>query len=497
MSVFSDISSLGVSALDVQSMMREAVRLIREKLQYLWVGLLLKDHKTQTLSVLAQAGLKEERFKGVKFEVGKDTGITGEVALTGKYKCVNDLDEYVGPYVSFIDGAMSELAIPLKKRGRVIGVLDIESDKKNAFTSEDISFLRTLTNQLTDAIERFNLLAKLQDELNIRTALSQVSELISSILDLDRLLRTVLNVLRDYFSYWSVSIFLKTKGGEEIELKAFVGYGEEKRPPEVKLKVGKEGITGIVAATGKPLNIGDVSSFPLYVGNTEYVNSELAIPIKKGKNIMGVLDVQSPELNAFTDEDTKILELFSSQLAIAIDNAKLYERMKNLALTDGLTGLYNYRYLMEMGRREKVRSERYNHKFAVLMIDIDDFKKYNDYWGHPSGDVLLKEFTELLRSTLRKGLDFIARYGGEEFTVILPECDEAYARQIAERIRKKTENLDIEGKEAFPSNKFTISVGISIFGVHGKSFQKLLRLADKALYKAKQTGKNKVVVYGE
>ncbi len=496
-SVLFEISSLINTALDLDELLKQAVQVIYDGFNYLWVGVLMKDERTGTLYVRAQKGLEDERFKGVRFETGRDRGMTGEVAVTGKPKVVNDLENYSGPYIPFIDDAKSEAAFPIKKRGRVVGVLDIESKDKNVFSPEERKFFRTIANQLGSAIENFQTMERLKKELQIRTALSELTNLISSVLELERLLRTVLDLLRTQFSYWNASIYLVSEDGMELVLKSSVGVETEERLESKTLKVGKEGIPGIVAATGKPLNIGDVHAFPLAVPASPEVRSELAVPIRKGNRVIGVLDVQSPRINEFDDEDLKVLELFAPHLGIAIDNATLYEKMRELAITDGMTGLFNYRHFMRSIQKEVRRALRFKHNLALMMIDIDDFKIYNDTFGHPAGDELLKAIANALAKSVRPEIDFVARYGGEEFVIILPETDRKGALRVAERIRKNVSRINLPGAQALPLGLFSVSIGIAMLSDDVKDPAKFIKAADDALYNAKRAGKNRVILAGE
>jgi len=493
--VLFEISSFINSALDLDEILRQTTRTIRENLGYLWVGVLMKDERTETLYVRAQSGLEDERFKGVRFETGKDRGMAAEVAITGRCRFVNDLEKYDGPYIPFIEGAQSASAIPIKKRGRVLGVIDIESKDKNVFGPEERKFFRTVANQLGGAIENFQTNEKLKKELKIRTALSELTNLISSVLELDRLLRTILDLLRSFFSYWDVAIYLMSEDGQELILKSYVGYEFEEKTEVKPLKVGKDGIQGIVAATGKPLNIGDVRLFPIRSVCGKDVKSELAVPIKKGNKIMGVLDIQSPKLNAFDDEDVRTLEMFAPHIAIAIDNAQLYEKMRELAITDGMTGLYNYRHFMQTLHRELNRALRFGHPLVLMMLDIDDFKIYNDTLGHPAGDEALKAVANIMLKSVRAEIDFPARYGGEEFAIILPEIDKKKAARIAERIRKRVEAIELPGLDKLPLKKLSVSIGLASAPEDGESPARLIKSADQALYRAKCEGKNRVIIF--
>jgi len=165
---------------------------------------------------------------------------------------------------------------------------------------------------------------------------------------------------------------------------------------------------------------------------------------------------------------------------------------EHLAQTDKLTGLYNRRYFIEALDKEIIRSKRFFKPISLILMDIDYFGKYNNNMGHPMGDVLLKKIAGLFKAYVRS-VDVVGRYGGEEFIVILPECDEPDASIIAERLRKAIEIEKFEGGEGQPDGKVTVSVGCLTSRDLNLSSEELIKETDKALYQAKDTGRNKVV----
>jgi diguanylate cyclase (GGDEF)-like protein len=166
-------------------------------------------------------------------------------------------------------------------------------------------------------------------------------------------------------------------------------------------------------------------------------------------------------------------------------------RLERLAVTDGLTGVFNHRRFQEQLQAELLRSERHKRPMGVLMVDVDFFKKVNDAMGHPAGDELLRRLAEVLSADLR-ATDLIARYGGEEFAVILPETTKSEAMQVAERMRQAVETRINSGERTWP-NKVTVSIGVATFPEDGKSGEQVLTSADQAMYVAKRQGRNRVI----
>ncbi len=169
------------------------------------------------------------------------------------------------------------------------------------------------------------------------------------------------------------------------------------------------------------------------------------------------------------------------------------EELRQLAITDGLTSLYNYRYFRDQLLQELKRAQRHSLKVAVVMIDIDHFKQYNDKNGHPAGDVVLKDIARLLRDNIRN-IDLAARYGGEEFSLILIETDKPSAKIVSEKIRKLVEDYGFAYESSQPDGKLTISSGDATFPEDGEDFDTLVSKADQRLYRAKEAGRNLIFV---
>jgi two-component system cell cycle response regulator len=172
------------------------------------------------------------------------------------------------------------------------------------------------------------------------------------------------------------------------------------------------------------------------------------------------------------------------------------EFYKELSRKDGLTDLYNHRFFHQLLDTEISRAERYDRVVSLLMIDIDNFKSYNDTHGHPMGDVILRQLANLLRQSSRS-CDYVARYGGEEFAIIAPEAGPDAAGRMAQRIRVAVEEAAFEGEEIMAGGRLTISIGVASFPVQASGKSDLVEKADRALYRAKALGKNRVVLYGE
>jgi diguanylate cyclase (GGDEF)-like protein len=223
------------------------------------------------------------------------------------------------------------------------------------------------------------------------------------------------------------------------------------------------------------------------------LKSHLTLPLAVEGEIIGCISLNSDQPNAFDAQDLQFLSVIGYQMAATLKHFQRFSSIKNIALYDTLTGLYNRRYFEERLGVETQKSFYSGTPLSLVMVDIDHFKKVNDTFGHTGGDQVLCKTASLLKNSIRKK-DMVARYGGEEFMLILPEAGLEESFIIAERIRRLVENTSFEIGQA--QVHLTISMGISNFPSHrAKSKEELVRMADQALYDAKRGGRNKVCIF--
>jgi len=222
------------------------------------------------------------------------------------------------------------------------------------------------------------------------------------------------------------------------------------------------------------------------------INSLICIPIVVDKKVKCILHLDSEEKDAFSREDLDFVEFLAGLISFAVERANLFERFKELSIKDGLTNSLNRRKFNMDIVNEIKRAKRYHRDLSLLMIDIDWFKKYNDFHGHTSGDSVLRELVRLIKKESRE-TDRLYRYGGEEFIIILPETGKLEAVGLANRLREEVQKKIFAGEElSQPKTALTISIGVSSFPDDGEGIKQLIDAADKALYTAKEKGRNQV-----
>lgn len=262
------------------------------------------------------------------------------------------------------------------------------------------------------------------------------------------------------------------------------------------------GAPGTIAATGEPIFLQDAA---LYEGFLQYPEerrkpgSYVAIALKNESRVIGVMGFSHSDPGAFRVEDLDTIRTLSPLISAGFEKAELFRKTLELSRVDELTGLLNYRVLMEKLAEELRRKIRTGREFAFVMIDIDDFKRVNDRYGHLEGSRLIAQMGPLLRTACRTdSTDICFRYGGEEFSILLTETTMEEARAVAERLRQSVDEYPFSVKVSHPQETITISLGVSsMAGDKQKSITELINEADIALYHAKAAGKNRVVCYSE
>lgn len=220
--------------------------------------------------------------------------------------------------------------------------------------------------------------------------------------------------------------------------------------------------------------------------------SYFVVPIHYGSNIGGVVILAHDVSEAIDSKEVEFFKVVIRQAYVIIENSWLYNKVKKLAITDSLTGIYNHGFLYECLCKEYARTERYRLPLSFLMIDVDHFKKINDTYGHPVGDDVLHKLSLIFKNNIRS-CDTLGRYGGEEFSIILPEAKMEDGVNLAERMRKEVEQHNFGGADR--TIRCTVSIGISSYPDLGvKNVEDLIQKADKALYHAKAEGRNRVCI---
>jgi diguanylate cyclase (GGDEF)-like protein len=321
-------------------------------------------------------------------------------------------------------------------------------------------------------------------------SLYEVGRTVSATLDLDQLLTTTMKRVADATGIESYALFLVDEERNTIVARSASGIAQGMQ--QTTLLAG-EGLAGRVCRSRVPEMHTGPAPLP-WPDTPRPARSVIAIPLTGRERVLGALELYSTSPSAFAERELAYFTAVGKQLSIALDNATMHQRATELSYHDGLTGLFNRRYLEEALETEARRAARYNLPLSINMVDIDHFKAYNDAHGHTRGDDVLRTVARRLREHIRNA-DIIARYGGEEFVILLPMTTKAHARLVGEKLRAAIAATPI-GNEG-GNERLTISVGVATFPGDASTAVGLLQAADAALYAAKDAGRNRVEVFND
>ncbi len=335
--------------------------------------------------------------------------------------------------------------------------------------------------------------ASLEKQVDGFRELIEVAQSVVSTIDLDSVLQSILLSAMKFAATPAGSIALYEIKRNELTLHTHAGLSAAFVKNE-RWEVKPGGLTEQTLKADEVQCIEDTAATSYFdnpIAEAEGIKSVICIPLKVHGGVVGILYLDDFVPRRFDPEKLQLLVVLGSVAALAVYNAKLHTRTRLLAITDALTGLHNHRYFQEMFEQELERAKRYEKPLSLVLLDVDDFKKFNDVYGHADGDRILATIGKIITKTLRR-VDFAFRYGGEEFVVLLPETRLESALQVAERLR---ERIETETATVLPrkiDRGVTVSVGAVFYPGDGTTREELFDAVDRLLYRAKETGKNRV-----
>lgn len=331
------------------------------------------------------------------------------------------------------------------------------------------------------------------DQSALLLSLLEIAAATAGAEDLDRLLETIARELGRLFPVDAASIALAEDGIVAVT-EVLQREGASRRESD-RLPHDESHHLGWVVTRGRPVWRNDIGvelrfkeSLP-----SAGMGADMTIPLQSRGRVMGAFRVACRRRHSYEPEDFEVLKRLADLVAVAVENQRLLLATRRMAEVDGLTGISNRRHFQEALVREAGRSHSTGKPLAIIMIDVDHFKRVNDTRGHLAGDALLRHVAQTVARLLRRS-DLLARYGGEEFAALLAGADRSAAAGVAENLRRAVENAPLEAEHPSPPLRATISLGVASLPENGMHEAEVLEAADRALYSAKREGRNRVSV---
>lgn len=453
-------------------------------------ALMLYEQDSGELRVRKVLGYGDRADDVMSLSVERGRGISGWAAEHRQAVRVGDVSQEPR-YVAGLKEARSNLAVPLIVANQVAGVLNVESEQLDAFTEAHERTLTVLGSQAALAILAGRTRDRLQQRIDQLNALYRISQLASGQDDLDTTLQAILGVTEELVPEGHVAVLLIDEASRLLTVRASRGYSDGVE--QLRIPVG-QGVTGRCAESGEVVLTHDVTELDDYIEGVPGAVSEIALPLKVDGRVIGVLNAETGTRAAYSEDHVRPLTVVAQQAAVVIRAAQLNEEMRQLAVTDPLTGLYNRRHFVERLNHEVRRAQRYGECVALMLVDCDHLKAINDRHGHLSGDRALQALADVMKITLRE-TDVLARLGGDEFAAILVGADEERAAEVSKRLQRTVTSLRLISEDGGDIH-MTVSAGIAIYPEAGTDVKTLMREADSAMYRAKDAGRNQAITRG-
>ena len=416
-----------------------------------------------------------------------DNGLTEYILRTGQPLLIrSDLDrvrERLGVTFTPRRPAKSFCGVPVLVNGRATGVMVAMSmDREHVFQQRDLDVLKTAAGQVSVAIENARLFAEEQRRARQFAFLNSVSKTAISSEDAEQMLAEIVGHIQKNFRFDHIGIGILDYATKEIEIRAEAGTTAHEKGKRIPVSTG---IAGRVARTGEAALVRTgQEGHPQ--GLLASSRSVLCLPITYGESLLGVLNVESEQENAFSAEDQLVMNTLADLLATALHNSFVFQKLQQQSITDGLTSIKTRRFFWEALSSEWKRASRSGRPFSVVLVDLDKFKEVNDNFGHMEGDLVLARVGRLLEQKCRQS-NVVARYGGDEFVILMPETGVEQAQILAERLR-----LWLATDPMLSEHHITGSFGVATFPVHGFSAEDIIRVADAGMYVSKKAGGDRV-----
>lgn len=503
LAILNDITSIALTTNDFERLCQALADQLGQLFEADGCYITLWDEKQQIIIPGAAYGPMRDTYQELAPQRGEPT-LTKVVLTVGHAIPVEDVfnSPYISPRIAEKFPSLSLLGLPLIAGDNKIGAALISYEQRHHFTQEEIESAEHVASQIALGLAKVQLFRAEQEKHKLALALVEISKLLSVHLNPKALLRHLLDLIQQVLPYDAGNVFVIENGTTRVLFThGYEQYGKEveEYAKNASFEIEKTPNLNSMVKNKQPHVIPDTKkdSGWLHVNPFDLFRSWAGAPIHYNGKVLAIIALEKREPGFFQPDHKDRLEAFAGQAAVALENARLFDEIRQLAIRDPLTGAFSRRRILELVTLEIERSRRYFHPMCLCMLDIDHFKQVNDSYGHLTGDIVLRNVIQSAFGILRR-TDQIGRYGGEEFLIMLPETELIHAMSIAERLREQVENLIISTETE--EIKVTISIGVScsndmLQGEVEDTLRILIDQADQALYTAKSAGKNRVSQY--
>lgn len=485
-----ELASISLQSKDIKDMAQTIVVRLGELIHADGCFLTLWDDVNKRTIPLAAYGPFADTYSKLEVKPGERT-FTEAALKHGTTLVIEDTQSTIYADQRIIRNfpSRSVLVLPLIASRQKLGSILLSFDNLHTFQLEEIQISEQAAALIALAMEKFKAVEQAQRRADTSENLRKASVAVTEILEMDEAVNEILDQLHQVVPYDSASV--QMLDGDELQIIGGRGWDDSEKVVGIRFPIPGDNPNSVVIETGKPYHIPEAwKVYKTFQSPPhDHIRSWLGVPLIAQEKTIGLLAIDSAEANHFTEENIDIATVFAGQVAVVLENARLFKETQTQAITDALTGLYNRRGMIQLGEFELRRARRIGRPFCGMIFDVDHFKRVNDHYGHKVGDEVLQKLAERCQKTSRS-VDLISRYGGEEFVILLPETNLESARRVAERLRQSIMN------EPFPTDAGSLRITISIGVAEAKdadSLHSLIERADIALYKAKNAGRNRVM----
>ncbi|MEW6231540.1 MAG: sensor domain-containing diguanylate cyclase [Chloroflexota bacterium] len=495
LAVVNEVGRHAISTLKLDEILYHVTTAIQTGFGYYNVAAFLVEGEHAVMKAIA-GGFAPVAKEGYRQHLSQ--GIVGWVITHGQTVLANDVSRdphFIPAFLGEEGLTRSELCVPMRVDGAVIGALDVTSVELNAFDQGDAMVLEIISGQVAMACKNALAYGRLDEERGRLETVYEVAADVNSSLNLDEILARAIESITTRLGGTAGYVFLLEPGTDRLRPRAVTGLEVPlSRINEILDMHLGEGLVGWVALHNQPAVVSDILQDErwLYVDEFERgIRSAMSVPLVRGGEMLGALCVLHPTLGFFGEAHCRLLTATAQQVTVAVANARLHETVQEQARLDSLTQVYNHGELIRRLHVAVEEAAREDQPVSLIMLDIDYFKGYNDRYGHVTGDLILKAVVQAIRANIMR-TDVVGRWGGEEFGIILPRTDTARTRVVAERIRRTLATMPLTDDKSREVPKPTVSQGIATYRTTAKSAEELIDRADAALYRAKAKGRDQI-----